>query len=410
MPNILVFHQFYTRLDEPGIARFNLFADSWKEENFFITVIAGMINYQSGKKKEKYKNKFFVKEKDGEVSVIRVFDSALGYRTFFGRVLSYLSFLIFSFFAGIFLKRPDVIIVSSPPIFLGIVGYLISVIKRTPFVLEIRDLWPDEVIELGYVKNKILIKLSYVIEKFIYKKTRIIIVNSPGFKEFLIERKNINEDKISVIPNPAKIENKIFNKEELQKKLGWQNKFVILYSGSHSFVYDFDTIIDVARDLQGKSDILFVFIGDGRQKPRLIGRVEKDKIDNVKFLDPVSKDKIGEFFAACDVGVVPLKNMGLLKYVYATKIFDYFAAKKPVIILMEGVSADLVCQSAKAGICLKSGDVLMAKEAILEFYNQRNLAEEAGERGFNFIKNNFSADILAKKYLESLKPIIIPKR
>lgn len=411
--NILIFHQFYTRLNEPGISRFNLFAKYWQKEGVKIKVIAGMINYQTGKKREEYKRKLFVKEKDGNVSVLRVFDLALGYRTFIGRIFSYLSFLFFSFWAGVFSSKPDMIIVSSPPIFLAFVGYIVSIFKRAPFVLELRDLWPDEIIELGYVKNSLIIKISYLIEKFFYRKAKLIIVNSPGFKEFLIKKKNISEEKIGVVPNPASFDSKLRDAgqlKELKEEFGWQGKFVVLYAGNHSFVYDFNPLIEAAKNLQNKKDILFVLIGDGRQKPDLIKRVKKENIKNVRFLAPVAKDKVFDYIVAADVGVASLSSMKLLKYVYATKIFDYMAAKKPIVLAMEGVSADLVCREAKCGLCVKPGDAKALENALLEFHSKCEEIKGMGENGYQFVKNNFSAEILAKKYLDLLKPIIIPKR
>ena len=411
--NILIFHQFYTRLNEPGILRFNLFAEHWRKEGVKIKVIAGMINYQTGKKREEYKRKLFVKEKDGNVSVLRVFDSSLGYRTFIGRIFSYLSFLFFSFWAGVFSPKPDMIIVSSPPIFLAFVGYIVSIFKVAPFVLELRDLWPDEVIELGYVKNKLIIKISYLIEKFFYRKAKFIIVNSPGFKEFLMKEKNIAEEKIGVVPNPANFDLKQRNATQLKglkKEFSWEGKFVVLYAGSHSFVYNFNPLIEAAKNLQNKKDILFVLIGDGRQKPVLMERVKKENIKNVQFLAPVAKDKVFDYIAAADVGIAPLSSMKLLKYVYVTKIFDYMAAKKPVILVMEGVSADLVCREAKCGLCISPGDAKALESALLEFHSKCEEIKGIGENGYQFAKNNFSADILAKRYLELLKPIIVPKR
>lgn len=411
--NILVFHQFYTRLNEPGISRFNLFAEHWQKEGVKTKVIAGMINYQTGKKKEEYKRKLFIKEKDGNVSILRVFDSALGYRTFSGRIFSYLSFLFFSFWAGIFSPKPDAIIVSSPPIFLGFVGYIVGIFKHAPFVLELRDLWPDEIIELGYVKNKLIIKISYLIENFFYQKAKLIIVNSPGFKEFLIKEKNVSEEKIGVVSNPVNFDLEDKNAgqlKKLKKEFDWEGKFIVLYAGSHSFVYDFNSLIEAAKNLQNKKKILFVLIGDGRQKSDLIEKVKKENIRNVKFLASVPKNKVFGYIAAADVGVASLSSMKLLKYVYATKIFDYMAAKKPVILAMEGVSADLVCREAKCGLCVRPGDAKALKNAISEFHSKCEEIKGMGESGYQFAKKNFSAEILAEKYLDLLKPIIVPKR
>ncbi len=409
---ILIFHQFYTRLNEPGISRFNLFARHWK--NVSVEVISGMINYQTGKKKNEYNGKLLIEEKEGEILIKRVFSSSVGYQTFLGRVFSYITFMFFSLIAGLFSAKPNIIIASSPPIFLGIVGYFISVLKGVPFVLELRDLWPDEVIELGYVKNKFFIKISYLIEKFLYSRSELIVVNSPGFKEFLIKEKNINDNKIGVVSNPVDFD-LVASKERkkgvelIKEGVGWKNKFVVLYSGAHSFVYDFNPLIETAKNLEDNKDILFVLIGDGRQKPELVKRVNKENIKNIIFMDTVPKDKIGYLISAADVCMASLRKARLLKYVYASKLFDYMSYKKPIILAMEGVSADLVCEEAKCGICVESGNTESFQKAVVELYNNSSKAKKLGESGYKFAKDNFSSEILAEKYLKLLKPIVIPE-
>lgn len=408
--NILVIHQFHICPKEAGITRFNQFAEIWARQGHKIEIIAGMINYLTGKKAGKYKKKLFVKEKEGKnTEVLRVFSSSVGYRNFGGRFFSYFSFTISALIAGLFFsKKPDVVIATSPPLFAGPVGYLISIFKRVPFVFEIRDLWPDEAVEMGVLKNKLLIKLSYALEKFLYKKAKLIIALSPGFKEFLTKNKGISSENIKVIPNPVDLnllrpsaKNKCLN-----KKFGWQDKFIILYAGAHSMVYDFKTILKTAKKLKDKKDILFVFIGDGRQKPSLIKSAKKDNLFNVQFLKPVPKEQITDFINSSDICLATLKKLKLLDYVYATKLFDYMACAKPIILAMDGVSRNLVVNQAQAGIFVEPGNSTAFRKVLLYLLDHPRERKILGDNGYQFVKKNFSGEKLASQYEKILVKLV----
>lgn len=404
---VLIFHQFYTRLDEPGIQRFNVFAPYWKEKGIETTVIAGDVNYMTGKKYQKRDGQSRDFWDGGVVRLKRVFTSSFGfsYRSFVGRIFTYLTFVYSAFIAGFFEKKPSVIIASSPPIFLALVGWAVARLKKAKFIFEVRDLWPDEIIELGGLKNKFLIKISYAVEKFLYERANAIVVNSPGLKDFLTISKKIEPDKIAIIQNPVNLD--IVTDEAtmsgLTEKLGWKNKIVVLYSGSFSTVYDFDLIIDTARRLQEEApNLLFVFIGDGKQKPRIMERVKNEEIRNVQFLKPMPKYELLNYMTTADIGIASLGKMGLLKHVYATKVLDYMMAKKPVVVAMEGVTRDLVCEEAKCGICVEPGDAKGIKNAILEIAGRKDLQEKFGENGYRCVKENFNGENLAGRYLELL--------
>lgn len=407
--NILIIYQFHVRPDDAGITRFSQFAYYWANSGHKVKIIAGMVNYLSGQKLEQYRRKLFVKEQeDKNIEVLRTFTSVLGYRTFLGRLLSYFSFLISSLIGGIFSKA-DIVIVASPPIFIGIVGYLVSLFKRIPFVFEIRDLWPDEAIELGIIKNKLIIELSHWLEKFLYKKAKIIVGVTPGFKEFLIKEKKVSKEKIEVIPNAADLNllKPASRDNWVRQKFNWQNKFIVLYIGAHSMVYNFNPIMETAKSLKNNSpDILFVFVGDGKQKAKLIQKVKEENLTNIQFLNPVPKKQIGDFINASDVCVATLKKINLLKYVYPAKLFDYMACAKPIILAMNGVSKDLVCNGARCGICIEPENSMEFEKALKELYNNPSKMELLGKNGYKFVKQNFSDKVLAQKYERILLKIL----
>lgn len=408
--NILIIYQYHIRPDDPGITRFSQFAKHWTAAGHNVKIVAGMVNYYRGQKPPEYRGKLWVREAEASgASVLRTFTSSLGYRTFLGRLLSYFSFSVSSLIGGLCSRDVDLVISASPPIFIGLVGWLVSVLKRVPFVFEIRDLWPDEAIELGIVKNRTLIKFSYALEKFLYKHAKIITAVTPAFKEFLISEKHVPTEKICVIPNSADL-NALApqNKDNwVRDKFHWQNKFVVLYIGAHSLVYNFQPILDTARNIEKiKPNILFVLIGDGRQKPKLISWAKENGVSNVIFMDPVSKKQIGDYINAGDVCVASLKKMKYLKYVYAAKLFDYMACAKPIILGMNGVSAELVCDQAKAGIHVEPENSAQFEKALMDLYSDPAKRNTLGKSGYEFVKEHFSDSKLAAEYEIALKTIL----
>ena len=396
---ILLFHQFYTRSNEAGISRFNTLAKYWKKQGVELTVVSGSVNYLTGEKVGRLEG--------GEgVRVIRVWSSSfgLGYRTFPGRILSYASFTLSAFFVGLFVSRPDLVLASSPPISIGAVAAVVSRLRRIPFVFEVRDMWPDDAIELGFIKNGFLISFSYALERFVNRSVRKIIVNSPGIKEFLMQKKEILEHKIGVVENPVEIMR--VDPSELRASLGWQNKTVFIYTGSHSFVYDFDSVLDVAQEMND-GQTLFVFVGDGRQKPHIAERIKKENISNVILLDPVPASDVQRYVQAADVGIAVLKGLPRLRFVYATKVFDYMAGRLPIVLAMEGVTAELVKKS-KSGIVVPSENRGLLKEAF-EKMREPETRKRLGEAGFKYLSENYKAEDLALRYLSLLEPVIVPK-
>lgn len=205
---ILLVYQYFLDKDESGLSRFNKMIEHWEREGHEITVIAGNVNYTSGTKKEKYKGKLYTTEQYSEKTTLyRTYVSESYNKSLLGRLWGYFSFTFSSSLVGLLkLKKHDVVIVSSPPLFVGITGVLLKFFKRMPLVFEVRDIWPESAIELGLLNSKLLIKLSYLGEKLFYKYADRINVLTPAFKDFLINKKIVDKNKIIYIPNGADLD------------------------------------------------------------------------------------------------------------------------------------------------------------------------------------------------------------
>ena len=335
---ILLLHQYFLEEDGHGGSRWNEITKQWVDEGHKVQVIAGMMHYTSSEKREEYKGKLFAKKSQGAVEVMRCHVSELYNSNFIGRLWAYFSFVFSSSWAGLFKIKGDydVIIVTSPPLFIGISGYLISLFKRTPYVFEIRDLWPESAIDTGVVTNKFIIKLAYSLEKFIYKKATLINVLTPAFRETLIDKKKVSENKIIFIPNAADFKlaealEQNFDVNNFKIENGLENKFIITYVGAHGIANHLDQVLDTALLLKD-TNVLFLLIGAGMEKPRLIKRANAENIQNVRFIDPVPKADVFKYILVSDMGTSVLKDVDTFKTVYSNKTFDYMACKKPILM------------------------------------------------------------------------------
>jgi len=406
--NILVIYQYFLEKEGAGGSRFNQFAKYWAETSYEVTVVTGTVDYATGKKNKEYKGKWIIKEKiDENITILRCYVSELYNKNFLGRFLAFFSFVFSSTWAGIFsVDRPNVIIATSPPLFVAIPGYIISRLKRIPFIFEVRDLLPKFAIDTGVLRNKLVIKLALWLEKWIYRKANLINVLTPAFKEYLVEEKGVSENKIIYIPNAADLDlmKPGLKDNWVREKYNWDDKFVILYVGAHGIANDLWQIIDVAKGLKNRDDILFVLIGDGMEKPKLIKKSQEEKLTNIQFMDPIPKNKISDYINAANVCTVILKP--IFTTTYPNKVFDYMACAKPIILPIDGACRKLVINEAKAGLFVNPSDAKDFKEKILYLYNHSSELKKIGERGYNFVLRNFDREKLSQKYLEIIQRLI----
>jgi glycosyltransferase involved in cell wall biosynthesis len=404
---ILLIHQYFLEEDDPGGSRWNEITKTWTELGHEIVVLGGMMHYNGTQKRPEYKGKWFKTNFQGKIKVIRSHVSESYNSNFIGRLWGYFSFVFSSLWSGVFKAKGkfDVVVVTSPPLFVGISAYLISRIKRIPFVFEVRDLWPESAIDTGVVKSKLIIKLAYRLEKFIYNKAKLINVLTPAFRDTLIEKKNISPDKIIFIPNAADFSLsedllRNFDAQAYKKEKGFEDKFIITYVGAHGVANHLEQVLDASMLLKD-TNVLFLLIGNGMEKERLIQKAKELNIENVQFLDSVPKSEVFKYILISDLGASVLKKVDTFKTVYSNKTFDYMACKKPILMAIDGVSRKLV-EDAEAGSYVEPENSLEYEKIIKMYLNNPELIKIQGENGYNYAKNNFDREVLAKKYIESI--------
>lgn len=407
---ILLLHQYFLEEDDPGGSRWNEMTKVWTSLGHEVTVIAGMMHYSGHQKRKEYQGKYFVKKNQGNVQVYRTHVSESYNSGFLGRLWGYFSFMISTIWAGIFKAKDnfDIVLVTSPPLFVGISGYVISKFKKTPMVFEIRDLWPESAIDTGVLTNKWVIKLAYKVEKLIYQKALLINVLTPAFYQTLKDKKNVLEDKLILIPNAAdfSLSEEIlqnFDREAFRKVHQLEDKFVVTYVGAHGVANHLEQILDAGKLLED-TNVIFLLIGQGMEKARLMKKAKEMQVKNVRFLDPVPKAEVFKYIIASEMGASVLKKVDTFKTVYSNKTFDYFSCKKPILMAIDGVSRELV-ELAKAGTYVEPENPLEYNRVIRNYMKNLDLLKVEGNNGYIFAKENFDRDVLAKKYINEISKL-----
>ena len=414
--NILLVHQYFLEKEDAGGSRWNEMTRFWAERGNKITVIAGMVHYATGEKKKEYKGKWTYPDKNfyDNVDVIRTHVSESYNKSFIGRLWAYFSFVSSGIWGGVFKIKGkyDIIVVTSPPLFVGIIAYVLSKIKRVPFVFEVRDLWPESAIDTGVLTNKIIIEFAYWFERFVYRNAKLINVLTPAFRDKLVNDKNVPNEKIILIPNAAdftlaeKLLNS-FDAEEFRKKNNLSNKFVITYVGAHGVANNLMQLVEVAEKLKG-TNVVFQLIGAGMKKEELIMEVEKRNLINVVFVDPVPKNEVYKYILASDMGASVLKKADTFKTIYSNKTFDYMSCKKPVLLLIDGVSRDLV-ETATCGIYAEPENTIDIVQKVKWSKDHQNELLKMGVNGYNYAKEHFDRIKLANKFLDEIANKVLNK-
>jgi glycosyltransferase involved in cell wall biosynthesis len=401
--HILVVHQYYLHKDEAGGSRWNQFAEYWSQKNHKVTVLSGTLHYEISKKRREYKGKFIVTKQDGpNIFVKRCHVSEAYNKNYVGRAWAYFSFAVSSTLAGLLVKKPDVIICTSPPLTVGLTGWILSILKRVPMIFEVRDLWPESAIDTGVLTNRWLIRMLYWLEKKSYNSASWINVLTPAFEKALVEKKRIKPDRISMIPNGADLDIvKPGPKDNwVREQLNLGNKFVITYVGAHGVANALGQLIKAAKILKGKDpQVQIMLVGGGMEKPRLIETAKALELDNVTFVDSVPKSQIADYINASDVCTAVLKKCEAFKTVYPNKVFDYMSAAKPIIIGIDGAARKLV-EDAGAGIFAEPENEQSFVEAIMFLKEDAQRRQLLGERGRKFVQENFARQVLSDKYLK----------
>jgi len=399
--HILIIHQAFASLDEPGGTRHYELARYLAARGHRVTVIASPVSYITG---ASLHLPSAAGKDEGGVEILRARVYSAHHKSFLHRMLAFFSFMLSSFWIGLGVKNVDVVWGTSPPIFQGVTAWALARIKRAKFLFEVRDLWPQFAVAVGVLKNPILIRMSEWLERFLYRGADRVIVNSPGFVEHV---KGRGARRVDLIPNGADpfMFDPSNNGAEFRRVYQLENKFVVMYAGAHGMSNDLNVVLDAARLLSDAPEIQIVLVGDGKEKPALQERAREMKLNNVTFVPSVPKTEMPAALAAADACLAILKPLEEYKTTYPNKVFDYMAAGRPVLLAIDGVIRE-VLESANCGIFARPGNPSALAEAIRALARDPRKSRALGLNGRKYLEENFSREALAKKLCGLLEKLV----
>jgi glycosyltransferase involved in cell wall biosynthesis len=383
-------------------------ARHWASLGHDVTVITGFPNHPTGVIRPAYRGYFVKREKVEGIDLLRTWVYVAANRGFTKRILNFLSFFFSSLILGsVMTRRPEVVVGTSPQFFCAVAAYGLSRVKRAPFVFEVRDLWPQSAIELGVIKNPLLIRLLEAIETYLYRHAALIVAVAESTRQHLVS-KGIPAEKIRIIPNgiDAKyLASAGATPERARDELGLNGSFIVSYIGTHGMSHALETVLRAAKEFSGDPAIHFLFVGEGAEKEKLKRFAAELRLNNVTFVDQQPRERLLAFYRASDLGVVPLKRLPIFKKVLPSKLFELMGAGCPVICSVEGEAARLI-EKAEAGLPIEPENVEALIEAIKRLRSDAELRGRMSDNGQRFVTTHYLRSTLAEEYLKALELVV----
>ena len=384
-------------------------ANALAEMGHCVTVVAEFPNYPTGTLTKEYKWRLHRWEKLGPLHILRTFVIVSKRTNFFQRMALYISFMCSSILGGLLVPRFEVVIATSPPLFVGLCGYIVGRLRGAKFVFDVRDLWPESAVVLGELENRWARRLAERLERMLYRKADRIAVVVPGFRS-KVEGWSGQKNKIEEITNGVDAEVFVPDvRADLHRK-GWnlEDKFVVLFSGNHGLAQGLSSVMEVAELLRDYRDIVFLFVGEGVEKEALLRRKQERNLDRTIFLEAQPHSRMPSIIGMSDVCLVPLKKNDLFRNALPSKMFEYMACGRPVVLSVRG-EAEILMREAKAGVSVEPENAAEIAEAILKLYRDESFRHALGRNGRDYVVQKFSRKQIAKKLEALLTALCAPR-
>src|SRR5260370_20486648 len=398
MSNILFISRYYLPEKVADAARVSETAKRLVERGHQVTILTTVPNYPRGIVPSPYRNRLLQEENIDGVRVIRVWSYIHANKGFLRRILAQLSFgCCAPFLACKAVGQPDVIIVNSPPLFTVIAARMLAWLKGCPYIFWVADVWPESAVQLGVLRNRMLIRLSEWLEWSSYQRATLIWVVTEGVRNLLIQR-GLPPERIFLLTSGVDIRKfRPFPQAQARASLDWDHRFTVLYAGNHGLMYSMMTVLDAAEQLRLDTDIRIVLVGDGIQKDNLIAAAQKRNLKHLIFLDPIPQDQMPQLLAAADVCLIPLRKLPLLKTTLSLKMFELMACARPFVLTTEGIACQLAGQDAWSALCIEPENADALVSAILYLRTHPEEAEALGRRGRTYVQTHFDYDHLIER-------------
>jgi len=338
----------------------------WVRAGHEVTVITGAPNFPEGKLYAGYENRWRQVETIDGIRVVRVKTYITANEGFAKRTLDYLSFMASGFVAGLFERRPDVIVSTSPQFFCAVAGWALSGVRRLPWVFELRDLWPASIVAVGAMERSLAIRTLEKLERFLYRRADAIVSVTESFRNDLAAR-GIERDKIHVVVNGVDLERYAPRPRDasLAREFDLEGRFVLGYMGTHGMAHALDRVLDAAQLLRERSDIAFFFAGAGAERARVEREVHQRGLHNVRLIPRQPKEAMPGLWSLCDLALIPLRDTPVFSTVIPSKLFEAMGMGVPVLMSLPSGEATGIVEAAGCGVCVPPEDPQAMADAVV---------------------------------------------
>lgn len=402
---ILLINQAFVSPEEPGHTRHFEMAKFLQSRGHELVIVASDLNYQTGQRTVARTGIFAEQDFDG-VRVLRSYIFPALHRSYVWRIVSFFSFMFSSVWTALQVKDVDLVMGTTPPIFQAVSAWFVAWMRRVPFLLEVRDLWPEFGVSMGVLKNPVVIALSRWLERFLYARATHILVNSPAYREYMIG-KGVPERKVTYIPYGTDVD--MFNPgvdgSSIRAELGVQEEFVVLYAGALGQANDIDTLLRAAERLKVEEKIRVVLFGDGKERARLQSEAERMGLRNVIFAGVRAKKDMPRVVASADACLAILQDIPMFRTTYPNKVFDYMAAGRATILVIDGVSRRLIEESG-GGVYVQPGDDESLAETVLGLSRELGRVQQMGKSAREYLVRHLDRRDKLNETLELLLKLV----
>lgn len=398
--HVCILTQYYPPEIGAPQARLSELANHFIENGHTVTVVTAMPNYPTGRIFPNYGG-FFKTESINNIHVIMSYIYPSKSLAMIPRLWNYFSFVISSIIVGIFkLPKCDILITESPPLFLGISGYILSKIKRAKWIFNVSDLWPESAVQLGVVKKGLSLNLALALERFCYKKAWVVSGQS---QEIIADiRRRFPDTNTYHHSNGVNVDmfSPLNRSILLREKLGFGDKCIAIYAGLHGVAQGLEQVLEAASELRTELDLLFVFVGDGPEKEQLIQKSKELELNNIQFLQPITREEVPALLASADIAMVPLKQC--LPGAVPSKLYEAMSVGIPLVLIAGGEAGQIV-QNAEAGIVVSPNDTMSLSAALRKLANDSILRRLFGENARKCVSDSYNRHSINNNFVKYLE-------
>jgi len=399
-------HYFPPEVNAPASRTYE-HARRWVADGHDVTVITGVPNHPHGQLFPGYRNRWLQREEVDGIHVIRSWMYLTSNQGFTRRTLNYVLFAVTAVLASLRAPRPDVVIATSPQFFCGLAGAVVSRLKRRPFVLEVRDLWPDSIVQLGQLESGVVVRLLEAVETALYRSAAGIVVNTRAFIDHIAAR-GIPRERIELIYNG--IDPDLFRPQppdaELLREHGLEGKHVIAYIGTLGLAHGLATIVEAADLLRDDPRLAFVLIGDGADRERIETEARERSLTNLHMVGLRPRDEVPRWIASSALLLVMLRDLPVFRTVIPSKLFEFWAQERPIVLAAPEGECRSLLEEDRSGYAIRPEDAASLAKAIRRVLDQPDDAAARARRGRERVERDFLRDELARRMARFLEHVI----